>query len=361
MGLLVAGQDALSNAAGAVALACGRLRDLALLETVANEVAVAVELLTPGDPGAGGALAAACRVAHVLYHSSRTEHGDGLLALLEAAVRKLEHESDAVYARLFATRATRALFHRDTAGYLEMQERAAHHAERAGDVRAACQARGNAGYAAMELGDYAGAERGLRATIEVADRMGLRTVAAAARHNLGLALLRLGALDEALDVEREAVKSYEALGDARMEGAGRIYLATILDAAGDAEGAEREARAAVEGTGGAPVHHLALATLAAVLLARGRASEALELARDAASALDASGQIEEGAALVGLVHAEALLATGQTNEARSAIEAVRDRLVQRARSIRDTERRESFLHGVPENARILALARDWCA
>jgi tetratricopeptide (TPR) repeat protein len=375
--LLPRGSEAWSSTAGAAALACGRLGDTMLLGTVAAELANALEHAgsRPSDDSGGGAaagntegsaaqeagavLAAACRATHVLFHVGRTQQGEVLLALIEDAVRRIECDLDPVYARLCATRATHALFRGDTVAYLEMQERAAEHADRAGDIRAACQARGNAGYAAMELGDYCAAERGLRATIATADRMGLRTVAAAARHNLGLVLLRLGALDEALEVERDAVASYEALGDAKMEGAGRIYLATILDAAGDPEGAEREAREAVRETEGAPVHHLALATLAAVLLARGHAADALEHARDAVRALEATGHIEEGAALVGLVHAEALLATGHRGAARAAIEAVRDRLVRRAHSIRDAHRRESFLHSVPENARILALARDW--
>ena len=62
---------------------------------------------------------------------------------------------------------------------------------------------------------------------------------------------------------------------------------------------------------------------------------------------------------VRLAHAEALHATGAHEAARRAIADARVRLITIADRIPDPERRNSFLDGVPENARTLALAQSW--
>lgn len=77
--------------------------------------------------------------------------------------------------------------------------------------------------------------------------------------------------------------------------------------------------------------------------------------------LEAQGKIEEGEALIRLVHAEALSATGDGDAARAAIADARDRLLAAAARIDDPALRDSFLHNVPENARTLARARAWLA
>jgi hypothetical protein len=60
-----------------------------------------------------------------------------------------------------------------------------------------------------------------------------------------------------------------------------------------------------------------------------------------------------------LVHAEALHATGAHDAARHAIARARARLLAIADKIADPGYRASFLSGVPENARTLALAAAW--
>jgi hypothetical protein len=95
--------------------------------------------------------------------------------------------------------------------------------------------------------------------------------------------------------------------------------------------------------------------LARALLDQGRIAEALAAAEQAILLRDeAGGNIEEGASLVDLAHAEALAAAGRAAEAATARAAARERLLARAARIADPTFRERFLTLVPDNAAILA-------
>jgi len=254
-------------------------------------------------------------------------------------------------------RALQALSRGDTADYLARTREAAHNWERAGVPRAWCLASTEVGLALLLLGDGEGAVRTLETTLATAERLGLALAVAAARNNLGAALARVGRLAEARRVEEQAVRDFAQQQDARTEGASRIYLAEILLASGDAEAAAREAARSVELLAGAPLTRpYALATLARARLADGRAVEALELATEA---MQNVAEVEEAEATVRLVHAEALDAVGEKAAAREAIVVASNRLHERAARISDATLRESFLHGVPDNAHTLALHARW--
>jgi len=64
-------------------------------------------------------------------------------------------------------------------------------------------------------------------------------------------------------------------------------------------------------------------------------------------------------AFVRLAHAEALHATGAHDAARHAIAEARTRLFVIADRIADPAYKQRFLESVPENARTLALTREW--
>jgi tetratricopeptide (TPR) repeat protein len=175
-------------------------------------------------------------------------------------------------------------------------------------------------------------------------------------------LARVGAYAEAQEVEHEAMEAFKTKGDRRMEGRSRIFLAEIFLLAGDLDAATREATTAVETLSVAPPAKAhALAVAAQVQLARGDADGALRDATEADKLLQQVGSLDEGAATVRLIHAEALHAAGRHEEARTAIHAARDRLLDRAARIRDEALRQSFLEHVPENARTLSLARAWAS
>jgi hypothetical protein len=91
------------------------------------------------------------------------------------------------------------------------------------------------------------------------------------------------------------------------------------------------------------------------MLEQDRAAEALPVAREAHAILEELGEIEEGEAMVRVVYAEALRATGARREFEQIARAARDRLLDRADKISDAAWRERFLTAVPDNARTLVL------
>jgi hypothetical protein len=197
----------------------------------------------------------------------------------------------------------------------------------------------------------------IREVLAAADRLGLSTVSALARQNLGVVLARLGRLAEARALEERAVGELQAHGDRRLEAASRCYLSAILAELGEAAAAEREAVIAVGLTATTPPSHaLALATLAEVELARGAVAAAGEHSGAAMAILDALGGLDEGDATVRLVRARVLALTGPAAAARAAARAARERLLMTAEKIGDARWRRSFLENVAENRATLELA-----
>ncbi len=68
--------------------------------------------------------------------------------------------------------------------------------------------------------------------------------------------------------------------------------------------------------------------------------------------------VEEGEALIRLVHIRALEATGRFDEAGRRIAEAQARLRVRSERISDPRYRKSFLQNVPENAATMALSID---
>jgi tRNA A-37 threonylcarbamoyl transferase component Bud32 len=169
-----------------------------------------------------------------------------------------------------------------------------------------------------------------------------------------------GALDEAHQVVVDTLAAWRARGLQAYLGPGRRVLADMLWRRGDCVAAEREARAALEMLRQLPLEHMAaMATLAAALLGQGRAGEALVAAEDAMTRYEALGAFGYRGAFARLIHAEALDASGDRAGACRALAMARHRLRIQATKIGDPVLRRSFLEGVPDNARTLALARQW--
>ncbi|MFO0760577.1 MAG: serine/threonine-protein kinase PknK, partial [Byssovorax sp.] len=303
------------------------------------------------------ALMVAARTTVPLLLSGEHAAADALLAALEIKAGLLAATDPGLRARILYARAIRAAVRGNPAALIEPMAAAAQSYEEAGDLRNAAMQRVNVGFGLLELGDYDRAEQSLRPALAAAERLGLSTVAATAKHNLGLVLGRKGQLPEGIAIEAEAAAMFHAHKDIRMEGASRNYLALLHLAARDLAAAERESRAALTLLAGfAPMRAHALAALAEAHLLGGRAGEALAAAGEAMAVLDALGGIDEGEPYLRLVHAEALHAAGRIAEARAAIGAARDKLLARAARIEDPVRSSTFLSAVPENARTLYLA-----
>jgi len=169
-----------------------------------------------------------------------------------------------------------------------------------------------------------------------------------------------GALDEAHEVASRMIEAWQAQGLRVQESQGRAILAHVLFRWGKHAAAEREARAALERLTFWSVDKVAaMATLAAALLAQDRAAEALAAAEAAMTHYEALGAFGFRGAFARLVHAEALEATGDHAGACRAVTTARARLQLQAARIGDLTVRRGFLENLPENARTLALARQW--
>ena len=180
---------------------------------------------------------------------------------------------------------------------------------------------------------------------------------------LGYVAARQGRLDEARLMEAEAVDAFRASGNRRMESASKYYLGHILLLAGESVRAEEQARDARALANVAPplptIRAEGLAVLAQILLAQGRAKEAHAAASEAHATLERLGGIDGGEFLIRVEHAQALDAVGDHAGAVTVLRAARDRLLTCANKIVDAALRESFLQRVPENARVMELAKAW--
>jgi tetratricopeptide (TPR) repeat protein len=333
------------------------------LDVVERQVGLVGETLCAPEAAARNAQVICLSwAANYLVFGGRTAAADALIqrvATLAADVPQIEPQALGLVHQVRAARASAA---GDLGRCLGAFESALLAFEQAGDLRNACAVRTNLGYLYCELGDFQRAEAALRQASAASDRMGLFDLTAAVQQNLGRVLGQRGELAEAERLERQAIDDFSRQGDPRMEGAARTYLAEILIAAGDYAGAEREAAAAIATLAGAPsLQVAALGVSCRARLGRGDAVWALEAGRAAHEALERLGDIEEGESMVRLAFAEALEQSGRGDEARRAAAVAHQRLLARAERIEEPAWRNRFLHMVPVNARILALAEEWRA
>jgi serine/threonine protein kinase/tetratricopeptide (TPR) repeat protein len=339
------------TACGHLAMAVGYLGKSDALADLAVELAD----MEPGGRAIGAHVRALCQVVVFLIRAGLIALAERLLGIARNMTGDLPYGEPGVRAWVDQANAELALHGGDPTTFLRYVESAVEGFAESGDARNASLQRANIGNAYMQLGAFSRAERVLRQVIAVAQPMKLSFIAPV-KANLGHALARLGHLEEALAVETEAVHRCVEQGYRRFEAASRIYLAEIHTMRGDPWEAEAEARRAESASSGSPaIRAHALATHASILLASGEPEAALTRAGEAMHILESLDGVEEGEALIRLVHVRALEATGHFAEAdRRAVEA-QARVRVRAERISDPRYKKSFLHNVPENAATMAL------
>jgi serine/threonine protein kinase/tetratricopeptide (TPR) repeat protein len=308
-----------------------------------------------GDATAEAALVVAMsRCASQLFLHGRLKPAALLLDRLLPLEARFDRAPDVRAAYIDAC-AVRALYEGDLGGYLTKKELVVRACAEAGQARTEILQRVRLGYACLEIGAYDRAVRELEGALAAARGMSLHQATALAQHNLGLALARVGRLEEARTLELEAVRAFQAQGDARLERASRIYYAEIAMLGGDLEGAGQELGTLLEESKDrTPTRALALAALARVRVRQRDAASALEHADQAMAMLAEFGGVDEGEALMRLAHVEALRLADRIAEAEAALALARTRLHDRAARIADPALRRLFLEAVPENAETLA-------
>jgi serine/threonine protein kinase/tetratricopeptide (TPR) repeat protein len=342
-------------AAGHLALAAGHLGKREHLNVLARDL----KTIEGAGHVSGAHMVASCRLVVSLFRTGAAIEGQ---EVFQGALRRAAKYATAeplVQAWLSAVRAHLALHDGDPMRYMRHVSLSVESFAYAGDVRNTCAQQANIGDAYLQFGGYRHAEEELRKALGVAEPMRLGFVAPL-RANLGFALARRRALDEALAVESAALQQCERQGYRRFEHVGRIYMALIHSLRGELDVALGYARAAIDGSADFPgIQAYALATLAGLLLIQDKPEAALLSAQRAMDTLDRLGGVEEGESQIRVVYASALYSAGKHEEALRRIREASARLHERAGRISDMRWRRSFLEEIPENARTLRLAARW--
>lgn len=232
-------------------------------------------------------------------------------------------------------------------------------AESIGDVTFATRGRLNVGSSLNHLGMFEEAQAMLERALFDARERRMRILEAFALHNLGMSYARLGNLDLGIDHQRQAARIADETNAARLRINTRIYEIIFLiwrGAPGDLATALNLARWAVEETRAQPaLQILAIFAMSRVQLARRSIESALETARDANNRL-AAAPVEEWEELIRLTLIEALVASGEEQEANVFLDAAFTALTDRVMSIRYAHHRDAFVRRNEEVYRIAELA-----
>lgn len=335
------------RAAGLVAEAAGTQGDLDTVAVMATELIEAVRNIPPSAE-----LVRACAQAAVkLLLGGRPQEAEPLLMSVQGRTIP-----DDPFLRAWLERwlGFQCLVQGDSAGFLVLMEQSAEHFALAGDLRNACLQRGNAGWAYGDLGAFDEARQVLTRALESAEKLGLEGVAASVRTDLVPALACLGLTDEALEAGDRAARIAAEQGELRMEATARLHRALMLLRRGDLTKADAEiTRSLACAEQILPTRAYALGVKAGVLLAGGEPEAALDSARQGIGILRELGALDAGESYLRLVHAECLAASGRHGEAKTFMEAAREKLRERAERIVDPAWRKSFLERVPENRRTM--------
>jgi tetratricopeptide (TPR) repeat protein len=233
-------------------------------------------------------------------------------------------------------------------------------AEGAGDLVLATRGRTNTGSCLNHIGMFEEALALHERALADARARRMRILEAFALHNAGMSQARLGNLDDGISAQRLAARIADERGAARLRIHTRTYEAMFLvwrGAPGDLGAAHNLARYVFDETRASPSLHVAsLFVLARVQLARRFFAEAASAARDMERRL-AAGPVEEWEEYMRLTLVEALLAIGQKDAARVALEAAFRAVVEHADAISRPDHRAAFLTRTEEVRRIVDLAR----
>lgn len=279
--------------------------------------------------------------------------------ILDVFGRTLARAEDPVSrAHILTCRSWEAMFDGDYAACVAYDTEVLRCMQEAGDVRQACLARVHVGYDYLILGAYDRAAQELSAAQEEAERFGLDSVEQLAKHNLSLAIHRLGDSERGLELQRECLAHAIATHNQLEIGHARHYLALILFERGEIDAAETELLRVLAQMPTSALRWETLARLAAISLRRGDLEDARDKIEEATQGVDQLRNAEEGDGYVRLVAVHVERAAGDEQKAAALLVAARNRLLWRAGRIADATLRRSFMRAIPEHAMTLELAEQ---
>ena len=314
------------------------------------------ESMSPSPESAVFAARGCTTTFNILHNIGRRSEAAAVFSFLQ----RLEASSSDSLVRSFAhiVRCRAAQWEGAVEAGIEASKQAAELFAAMGDLGGTLTEQTNRSGALADIGAFEEAEAVLLDALAQASRAGMNRVVARVGRNLGTVRLGLGRPDEALAVLEPAITASVTGQDVATELWARLCAAQSLMALGRLDDAAREAAGALRLASTLPARRAsALAVDASVRLLRGETREALAAAEEAFSLLSVGSGADEG--IIRLMYAEALHANGKLPEARIAIRAARDRLLQRAEQITTAHYRESFLRRVPEHSATLRHVAEW--
>lgn len=281
--------------------------------------------------------------------------------LLSGTPSSLAYRDPLPSAWLLRARAWRALAAGDPAAYGTLMRHSANAFGEIGDRRNSCVQQVNEAYSAIRLGRWEEAITELKAVIEETVQLGIEAVAAVAEHNLGYALLQVGELTTAEQIESRAIDAFDRQGDRRMLAASLAYQALIhVGQQRYSEAQERAEQALLAAPANSPTEALSLSVMASVILDSmeklglsedrdGLSSQAraLSASQKASALLNCFLGVDEGEFFIRAVHVRATEAAGDIEVARDLCKTLSTRL-SLATSLLPRKHRRTFLTRVPE-------------
>jgi tetratricopeptide (TPR) repeat protein len=317
------------------------------------------------DPAVGMTAArvvATSRVAVRFLVAGNFEVADGLIERVQRDAEAVLAAEPAARAFALAARVAHAMWLGAIEIAAELAQEAVVGFDLVGDVRNAAVQRDNAGFALLQLGQFAAAERMLVEAIASAERLGLWSIVNKGKLHLGQFFSRALRPEESARTLTEAAEGFALQRDPVGEGLARLYRAGSVHLSRDHGAAAEDAKAALPLLDGAPPFRAAgLGLLALMLIDAGDAEGAYRAGKEAMTILEAYGGTIEGEALIYIGHAEGLRARGDLEGSKRAIAAARDRVLSRASKIKSQELRRGFLERLAEHTRILTRAGEWLA
>ncbi|HEX2574220.1 MAG TPA: protein kinase [Polyangia bacterium] len=352
---LVPGSARWYSALGQAVVASARLGRPEALESLAE----ILEAQAPAPDAVGYLLATLARITFQLLVAGRAALASRLMSRFEPLSEAATDDPMQGPARAMIAVVHAQMAHdheRSLHGYQALIE----HLDRLGDLRSSSSYRVDLAFDLIDWGAYREAEQTLERALVAAERLRIGRVTAVTRGLLGYVQILQGRSAEARPLLERAIAEAVTTGDRRSEFLMRYYRAKGLLVVGDlAEAAAEGERACALAEQMGQMRGLALTLRTRLRLAEGRGPEALAGAREMLELVRRSWRMGIDQAVPDLLYALALDLAGEKPAARAAIQVARDRVLGLAARISDPERRRVFLEEAVDNARILALAREW--
>jgi tetratricopeptide (TPR) repeat protein len=253
---------------------------------------LAQELIALGPhPEAGAAFVKSCvRTGQALDFGDRRANAEALFAIAQSAAEQTVEIDAHAMAWIHHMQAHRASFAGEPERALHHLDSAIHAFEQAGNLRFACSTRVDLGFELLEVGAFDRSIEVLREAAQTAHRLEMHPVEAVAKHNLGVALARIGDASATRCAVEEVLHGSLVHDDRKLEANSYTYLAVVNVLTGSYGASEQAARAALDISAiRPPIQAYACGVLATALQRQGRASESLEPATcaiDLLAALD---------------------------------------------------------------------------